>query len=814
MCPRQRGRSQWGAARSLACARAVWLALGAIAGAPGMLHADEAPQASASAEAGGPLEEVIVYARRRAEPAAQTPVAISVLTGEELRQADAVLLDDVGRDVPNTHMYASPQSVSALDITMRGQTVNRDAIVFDPAVGVYVDGVYVASGQGAMATLLDIDSVEVLRGSQGTLFGRDNTGGSILLFTHRPDLDRPEAELATSVGDYGEFMGRAIVNVPAGDTFALRFAFQSNDRDGFGSSISSGQDNLENQHRWQARVGALWKPDAADEVYFTYERFEAREAGAILHPLEGPPPGTVVAQLGAALAPFAALPGIPTVAFPTNPYQTDGNFPASDDATTDSLQLTATHTLDNGLALKLILGYRHMDATTALDVDASTLPLADSTLENTSNEKSAELQLNDKSFGGRLDWVGGLYWFRDNGSAPSVQSPASQQFLTALGEVATLTGGALNLVPDFAPLPVYERNSVMNSSAAAYLHGEYQLTQDWFAAAGLRRTDDRRDLEESDYVLVPVPDNIAPQQYVQDCTISGAPFGPCPAIEHSVGYQFWSWELSTRYRLTPELNAYARVGRSQRSGGWNAPEASLDEQPFRPEQLTDFEVGLKADLFEHALLIDGDVFYGRYDDMQRLLAQLINGTPATLVTNAGRARVSGAELETAWQLARPLRLQGSFGYTDARYLSFLYQPIPGGPVEDLSGNDFYQTPRYQASLAAIGEVPTAIGELTVRADYAWQDKVQFNVINDFNYQPSYGTLNGRVALASPERRWELALFGRNLADKRYAYTGGTVEAFSATPTGAVVPTPTIAWNIPGAPRTYGLEGTYRFNPAH
>jgi iron complex outermembrane recepter protein len=806
MCPRQPAESQSSTARSVA----VWLALGAAVCAPAVLRADEAPLAPAAADAGGPLQEVIVYARRRAEPVAETPVAISVLTGEELREANAVLLDDVGRDVPNTHMYASPQSVSALDITMRGQTVNRDAIVFDPAVGVYVDGVYVASGQGAMATLLDIDSVEVLRGSQGTLFGRDNTGGSILLFTHRPDLDRPEAELATSVGDYGEFMGRAILNVPVGDTFGLRFAFQSNDRDGFGSSVSSGQDNLENQHRWQARVGALWRPDAADEVYFTYERFEAREAGAILHPLAGPAPGTGVAQLGGALAPFAAIPGIPTVAFPANPYQTDGNFPSSDDANTDSLQLTATHTLDSGLALKLILGYRHLDATTALDVDASTLPLADSTLSNTSNAKSAELQVNDKSLGGRLDWVGGLYWFRDNGSAPAVQAPASPQFLTALGEVATLTGGALNLVPDFTPLPVYERNSVMNSSAAAYLHGEYALTQDWFAAAGLRRTDDQRDLEESDYVLVPVPSGIP----LQSCTIAGAPPGPCPAIEHSVGYQFWSWELSTRYRLTPELNAYARVGRSQRSGGWNAPEASVDEQPFRPEQLTDFEVGLKADLFEHALLIDGDVFYGKYDDMQRLLAQLIGGTPATLVTNAGRARVSGAELETAWQVAQALRLQGSFGYTDARYLSFFYQPIPGGPLVDLSGNDFYQTPRYQASLAAIGVIPTAIGELTVRADYAWQDKVQFNVINDFNFQPSYGTLNGRVALGSPERRWELALFGRNLADKHYAYTGGTIESFSATPTGAVVPTPTIAWNVPGAPRTYGLEGTYRFNPAH
>ena len=808
MHPRQAGEFRRSAGRRRS--RLVpWLGLAIVAGACAAASADEAPQASAPADS-GQLEEVIVYARRRAEPIEETPLAISVRSGEELRESSALLLEDIGRDIPNVHMYASPQSVSALDVTMRGQTVNRDAIVFDSAVGLYVDGVYVASGQGSMATLLDIDSVEVLRGSQGTLFGRDNTGGSILLLTHRPDLDHAAAEFATSVGDYGEFMGRAIVNVPLSDTFGLRFAFQSNQREGFGSSVSSGQDDLENQHRYQARVGALWKPDSASEVYFTYERFDAREAGAVLHPLAGPAPGTEVAQLGEALAPFAAIPGIPSVAFPANPFQTDGNYPASDEATTDSLHLTGTHTFDGGLALKLILGYRHVDANTSLDVDASTLPIADTTLANFSNEKSAELQLNDKSLDGRLDWVAGVYWFRDNGSAPSMHSPGSPGFLAALGEVAGLTGcptapTCFNLVPDFAPLPVYETNAVMNSSGAAYLHGEYQLTSDWYAAAGLRRTDDRRDLDENDYVIVP--------GFGASCTIGGAPPGPCPADAHSVGYQFWSWELSTRYRLSPELNAYARIGRSQRSGGWNVPVASLNDQPFRPEQLTDFEVGLKADLLEHTLLIDGDVFYGRYDDMQRLLAELIDGSPSTLVTNAGRARVSGVELEGEWRVVRPFSLQGSFGYTDARYQSFLYQPVPGGPEVDLSGNDFYETPRYQASLGAVATLPTALGELTLRADYAWQDKVQFNVLNDFNYQGSYGTLNGRLALADSGRSWELALFGLNLTDKRYAYTGGTIEAFSATAAG-VVPTPTIAWNIPGAPRTYGIEGTYRWTATH
>ena len=791
------------AAKFCPSARALWVAATLLTGAPGAYDMAAAADQEPSAQ-GGPLQEVIVYARRREERIEDTPLAISVRSGEQLREETAVLLEDIGRDVPNVRMVSSPQSVSALDVTMRGQTVNRSAIVFDPAVGLYIDGVYVANGQGAMGTLLDVDSVEVVRGSQGTLFGRNNTGGSILVATHRPELTHAAAEVAVSGGDYGLFMDRAILNVPLASDFAVRFAYQGNVRSGFGSSLGSGQGNLEDQHRYQARFGALWKPEDASELYLTYERFGARESGAILHPLSAPAPGTLVAQIGAALAQFP-IPGLPTVAFPSDPYQSDGSFPAFDHAQTDSLALTATHGFAGDLALKLILGYRHLDASTALDVDASPLPLADTTLFNTSNQKSAELQLNDKALAGRLDWVAGLYGFRDDGGAPSVQSPASPQFLAALNAVDQASGGALNLTPFFSPVPVYEQNSVTNRSLAAYVHGEYQLTPAWAVAAGLRRTGDSRELEENSFVLLPA--------LGQNCTILDTslppPFrvsGPCPPIDKRVSYGFWSWELSSRYRVNPQLNSYLRIGRSQRSGGWNAPLATVQDQPFRPEQLTDYELGLKADLFGGAFTANGDVFYGKDDEMQRLLARLNpDGTPVTLVTNAGRARISGAELEALWRFAPRASLQGAFGWTDARYQSFLYTPLAGGPVQDLSGNAFYQTPRLQALLAGSYQVPTPAGDLLLRADYAWQDKIQFNVINDFNYQGAYGTANARVALASRTQTWEVAVFGENLTDKRYAYSGGTLGA-------PLAPTPTIAWNIPGARRTAGVEGTYRWNP--
>ena len=789
-------------------------ALLALAVAAGMLlpAPERAVAQQVQAAAYGQLEEVIVHARRRSERLEEAPLAVTVRSAAQLQQQTALVLGDVGRAVPNVRMVSSPQSVSALDVTMRGQTVNRSAIVFDPAVGLYVDGVYVANGQASMATLLDIEDVELVRGSQGTLFGRNNTGGSIALRTHRPEFDAYAAEVAGSTGSRSEFMGRALANLPLSEDLALRLAYQNNERRGWGTSVASGQDGFLNQHRYQLRLGALWTPTDSTEAYLTYERFEAKEVGALLHPLAGPAPGTLIAQLGGALSQFP-LPGLPAVAFPTDPYQTGGSFAAFDRAQSDAVHLTVTQSFSDLLEGKLIAGYRHLEASTALDVDASALPLADSTLYNTSNQKSVELQLAGHSQDRRLDWVGGLYTFRDNGSAPSVQAAAAPDFLTAITTVAQLTGGQLDLTPYFSPLAALEQNSALNISNAAFVHTDYQLTRDWAVAAGVRRTEDRRELQENSYVLIP--------GVGQNCTILDAtlapPFrisGPCPAVHDSISYGFWSGELSSRYRLSEALHAYLRIGRSQRSGGWNAPLATLQDAPFRPEQLTDYELGLKARLFGGALLVNAAAFYGNYDDMQRLLARLNpDGTPATLVTNAGRARVSGAELEWQWHASAQLALQGSFGWTDARYLEFAYSPGLGVPAEDLAANHFYQTPRYQAALAGTWEIPTRLGLVRLRADYAWQDRIEFNVINDFNYQGAYGTLNARMSLVGTAQRWELALYGSNLADQAYAYTGGTLSGYGAGPGGLPVRTPTIAWQIPGERRVWGVEGTYRWNGA-
>jgi iron complex outermembrane receptor protein len=740
------------------------------------------------------LSEVVVYARRRTESIQDTPLAVTVRSGEELRQQSADVLGDVGRDIPNVYMVSSPQSVNALNITMRGQSVNRSAIVFDSAVGVYVDGVYVADTQGAMSTLLDVDSVEIVRGSQGTLFGRNNTGGAVLFYTHKPDLSVYSAEAAVSGGDYREFMGRAIVNLPVDGTFALRFAYQDNSREGFGYSEGNGQTNLENQHRYTARASALWKPLQGTEAYFTYEHFEANEYGAILHPL----PGTLIGNLGQLFSSLP-VPALPAVRFPASPFVADGGYPGFDDAKTDALQLTVSQRLTDENVAKLILGYRRLNAATALDVDASPVPFADTLLLNTSGQKSAELQLSGTYPEQRFDWVGGLYWFQDNGSAPSVHEPPSPEFLAALQQVNALTG--VDLTGDF-PSTAYDQNRVVNISDAAYVHSEGHITRDWALAAGARYTRDEREIQENDFRIVP--------GIGESCTqaLNGVPInGPCPDINKIATFHYWSWEISTHYRLSDGWNTYARIGRSYRSGGWNTPLGSYNDVPFRPEQLTDYELGAKANLLRGALVLAMDVFYGQYDDMQRLLGILDkNGQPDTLVINAGRARVSGTEFEAQCRVATHLSLHGSLGWTDGHYQAFVYTPVPGQPSVNLAGNSFSETPPYQASLGAQYQHALSLGNVQVSADYAYQGKTQFNVINDFNYQPGYGTLNARLALTSGKTDWEVALHGTNLTGEHFAYNGGTITEPPSTQA-------IFAWHIPGAPRMIAVEAFYRWSLA-
>jgi iron complex outermembrane receptor protein len=717
-----------------------------------------------------PLEEVIVTARRRSERLSDVPLAATVQTGSELQAQSAVLFEDVASQAPNVLAFRSARSVSALEVTMRGQTAIPSSIAYDPAVGLYIDGVYVANGQGAMGTLLDIDRVEIVRGAQGTLFGRNNTGGSIALVTNRPDLRGYQEEFSLSGGSDNLFAGRAIFNVPLTSALGLRLAYQDNRHDGWGSSLATSQTDFMNQHRDQLRFGALLQPSDDFDAYFTYERFNANEVGALLHPLSG-----------------TFLEALPGNQVPADFYQTDTGKPQSDVARTDALQLTVTRHFGPLLSARLILAYRSLRDVNSYDADAFALPAVDVALTSTSYQRSAELQLSGTTPGAAVDWVGGLYWFHDHGSSNSNQAPS------------------ILATPPFDSVNTLELNSVHNRSIAGFVHGELHVNEAWSVSAGVRRTEDRRSVDDNAF-WQDLP-GFGPETCSINDAASGLPLGfetptgACPPIHNGVSYGFWSWEFATHYRFNDQLMAYLRSGRAQRSGGWNIPVNTNQDSPFRPEQLTDVELGLKGGSANGRLGWDLALFTGQYNDLQRLLARFADQTVITDVINAGKARVSGLEFEGQLQLMRAFGLRATLGYTHANY-----QQFTGPDGADLSRNDFYMTPRYQWSLAGTYNVALGRGELRARADYAWHDRVEFNVINDFNYQRAVGLLNARVGYVAGTSGFEFAVFGTNLTDRRYAYNGGTILA-PLPPLGQAGPL--TSWQAAADRRLVGVEVSYR-----
>ena len=749
--------------------RAAICLLAALPGvlATGAAVADAgATDAGADVSAGAPynLAEVVVTSRRREETLQDVPLAETVRTGADLEQQSAVLFEDAVQGVPNTLAFKSARSVSALEITMRGQTAIPSSIVYDPAVGLYINGVYVAEGQAAMGTLLDIDNVEIVRGTQGTLFGRNNTGGSVSIHTRAPQLDSYSGEFALAGGNDGLFGARAIVNVPITSTLAVRFAYQDNQHQGWGSSLVTGQNNFMDQHRYQARGSLLWQPGADFAAEVTYERFRANEAGALLHPL----PGTLAAM-------------IPGDTVPQDFYQTDAGKLQSDFAVTNAWGLNLSEHFSDALQAKLIAGYRELFADNDYDADAMAASIADVTLNNTSYQKSVELQLSGKLLADRFDWVGGLYWFHDHGAADSMLAPGLS-----------------------SPLPTYDINSVDNRSKAAYLHGEYKLTDAWHVAGGARRTEDERALDDNAYVdTSPLP----PGQF---CTIVDAsdPNNPIPIGAETGGRV--PADPQVRHLPLLVVGAQHRLSLQPRPDGLPArrPRPALgrlehpDQHAAGPAVQARAADGRGARRQGERAQQSPDAHRGRLHRRLRQHAAPARAADRQHPDDARHQRRQGARErrgdrggtggDAAAAAAGVLRLH--LGAVPA-----VHRPAGPGPEPQRLLHDAQVRRGGLGDLhrAAVARQPAAARRLRLaqRARVQRHQRLQ---------PPGLGGPAERTRCAHlVGGALEATLFGTNLTDKRYAYTGGTI-----VDPGTI---PVASWQAAADRRLYGIEVAYRFS---
>lgn len=713
------------------------------------------------------LTDIVVTATRIETRLQDTPIAVSALSGQTLRERNIASLTDVSSFVPSLSIGTrSGTGAAGGSISIRGMGV--DATDSSAAVGIYVDDVYFASGRGNLLGLLDVDRIEVLRGPQGTLFGRNTIAGAIQYATVNPG-QTPGGYINGKVGNQGLATVQGALTLPVNADFALRFAGLYDAQGGYV------HDHFANIDRGKTRTTALrvkarWTPTPDITVDLKGEYL--RQTG------NGRPVLVDAYNNNAQFVYFAGLSGANNVLtdsvissdFHPGDYASAGfNAPDFFRFRTWSLQGTVAWQLSDALLLKSITSHAWFKSRLAQDLDntplsiLSTVPAADDTKVFTQ-----ELQLSGNIADDLLKFTIGAYYF----DSRNRQDPGQ------------------GIVSGFAPVAFPYGNPALNVvSRAVYGQATLKLSEQFSFAGGLRYSN-----ESNTSWLIGLTQ------------------------PRKVSFNNLSPHIGLNFQATPDVLAYVKASRGFRAGGIS-PNAALPGNglAFAPETAWTYEAGLRLELFDRLLRFNPTMFMTDWKRIQfNNLIPVAEGV-AAVTSNAGNARIKGIELEAELAPTRNLRLTGSLSLLDSHYTSVEFLPFftwPGGwtagPVTPptvlpniTTGTELQRAPKVKFSLGARYTVPLANdSRLVLNTDYSWTDKQASAVtISDQVKLPSYGLLNARVQWESPDRRFSIAAFGTNLTNEYYLV--GAVDFAGGYTTGT-------RQLDPGRPRQYGLEARVQF----
>jgi iron complex outermembrane receptor protein len=782
----------------------VGLVGSAILMAPGLALAQAAPSS------GTQLEEVVVTARRQEERLQTTPVAVTAVSGAAMERAQIKDVSDVQRAAPNLSISTgTPAATGFAFISLRGQANLNGTTASDSSVGIYLDGVYVARPAGALFDLVDMQQVEVLRGPQGTLFGRNTVGGALNLITNKPTGDFGGSIQAT-YGNFDDKEVTGVVNLPlVGDQLAVRLVYQHKERDGYTHNLVDnsrlndvGRDNYLRAQVRVAPAGQVW------DLNLSADWNESRDAGQ-LNSLSGWNP--LVFGPGGAFG-FANLGPALNSALQSNTgfYNGYAQSFSQDDlhyaqhSALKNYGASATLNADLGkVNFKSITGWRKLDTEGGNDLDGTPIDILHAFSRFQSTGWSQEFQLSGHE--GAFSWIGGLYYFQETGR-----------------EVADAKAFGFLGVP-------YSKNDgdVKSTSKGAYLQGYYDITERLRASAGIRYTWDSRSVDLHNLAFLD-PTGAAPSI----CGVASVVPPPGCSQPESAKFDYPAYTASLDYKLTDDIFVYAKTSGAKMSGGFNLRLGSIPA--FAPEGVKDVEGGIKADWFDHRLRTNIAVFHSWQSNVQRGIGAVVDGRATAFVRNAGDAHVSGVEFEGLAAPWKGMEINTTVGYLDGAYKKGAFndlQVISGIPgcaggqpigtyscTVDRSGEPLPQTPRWTYSIGASQTVPLDFGKLVLHADYSFFDSVHYNALNTpaaaqpaavqaayatqnaLDRAAGYGLLNGKITLVLDKPGLELSVWGRNLTDKKYI-TRTFADLYTSLG---------VAVQYDGAPRTYGVTLKYKF----
>jgi iron complex outermembrane recepter protein len=728
--------------------------------------------AQSGEESAAAVDEIVVTAQRYEESAQRSSLAIQVLSDQELQRAVVTQATDLNRIVPGLQIGTGG---GASQIYIRGVGDFAASALSNPAVAVNVDGVYVSRPQGVNSSFYDLARIEVVKGPQGTLYGRNASGGALNLITNRPSLDAFDGNLGATLGDYDLKQFEGAVNVPLSGSVAIRGAFSVTERDGY---LSDGTDD---EDKKAARIRLLWQPNDAVSLLLTADgaKEEGKGPGYVQLPRAG---GSDPWRSASSPEANAILAATPPIGFLVSPIAAD-NFRDN-----EFWNISAELNWNFGPATLTVLPAYRDARFSERNYPAG---LRNTIPEATSEQTTLEVRLSNAT--DALKWVAGLYYYDEDQEA----------------EQLIFQGFLQDQVGNYFP---------KTRSYAAFGQATFSVSDSLRLIAGARYTDEDRSVSGTLFTNTP----------------NGLPPGtPLPALIVAFGgkrsFSDTTWKAGVEYDITPDNMLFLTASTGFKAGGFNQTVAPLDT--YEPEKLRAYELGSRNRFFDGRLQLNVELFSWDYEDNQ--IAHVIFdplGNINLVTQNAGEATIRGANVDLQAAPTANDRLRAFVEYNDASYDTFTYDtafsifgtplfnpastgcpvgaPFAGSLFGTLlitvncSGLALPRAPKWSASVGYEHTFRFAGGaslNAAVSGNYASERYTGFEFVRS-QLADASETFDFDVTYVSGSGKWSLGAFVHNIGDEP-VYTGGSVQGFA----------PPLVYATIGPPRTYGVRARYNFD---
>ncbi|KKO46300.1 ligand-gated channel protein [Arsukibacterium ikkense] len=721
------------------------------------------------------LERIEVTARRTVESLQEVPVAVTSIGADDIAERGLGSVVEIQQFSPNTTLQASRGTNSTLTAFIRGVGQEDPLWGYEPGVGIYIDDVYVARPQGAVLDILNVERIEVLRGPQGTLYGKNTIGGALKYVTREMTGDS-EFAISGTVGSYNQRDVKVTGQIPLiANTLYLGVGYANLQRDGYGEFLTSALPNQDtenyNKDLQAFRLTLEFRPQ--DNLFFrlNYDKTDDKSN---------------------AKGGFRLLPSLLTDApVPDSVYDSYTSMPTKNRVETEGLSLTAAWDINDNFTLKSITSDRKSYSPTNIDFDNTSIQIFDVPAIYDDKSFTQEFQLNYQNDGFKM--VSGVYYY-------------TAESCGVFDAILTVLGQSLG-----APGLTREVGGCSNSdSMAAFAQGSYQLDDKWSVTAGLRYTRDEKEAIVRNGLIFDVvyPETGWVPGYVRPDGLTTP-----VVLDDKASWTKLTPKLGVEYKHSRDTMYYASFSQGFKSGTFN-PRATVAEPAANPETVNSYEIGVKSDITD-TLRLNATLFQLDHKDRQ-YISVIPDPNDASALNqrlgNIGRSEATGAELEMLWLASRNLNIYANVGVIDAKFKEAVTF-TPTGPIDISDRFTITNTPKTTATIGFSYDMVTDFGDVIFNGNYAYRSAYDLVELDNLLTQDSYGLLNLGVTWLSKSGQWRVGLHGKNLTDEQYLIGNYAFIAPDPANPGGFIPGlggDNTLIGYYGAPREVSLTVAYRF----